>query len=152
MRIALQTEPLDPGAVLTRFSSRRQETGAVVSFTGLCRAEAGGAEALELEAYPGFTERAIEAVAREAMEEFALDDLIVLHRVGRILPGEAIVFVATAARHRRSAFQAADRLMDYLKSQAPFWKKSIGPDGERWIEPSPQDYQDAERWGPSPAS
>ena len=75
-----------------------------------------------------------------------------VHRTGRISPGEPIVFVATAAAHRRAAFEAADQLMDYLKSRAPFWKKSAGPAGERWIEPTPRDYEDAARWDPPPAS
>ena len=149
MRIALQAEPFDPGVLLSDFTRGRSETGGVVSFTGLCRGEQGAAEALELEAYPGFTETAIEQVVEDSVRRFGLDDVLVLHRVGRIRPGEAIVFVATASRHRRAAFEAADRLMDYLKSRAPFWKKSIGPDGERWIDPRPEDYQDAERWDPS---
>ncbi len=150
MRVILQDQAFDAGALLSDFARDRTDTGAVVSFTGLCRAEGGAAQALLLDAYPGFTEAAIIAVVDDAMVRFQLDDVLILHRIGRIEPGEAIVFVATAASHRRAAFEAADRLMDYLKSQAPFWKKSIGPDGERWIDPRPQDYQDARRWDPSP--
>jgi molybdopterin synthase catalytic subunit len=146
MIIRLQTERFDPGALLSAFCQRRDEVGAVASFTGLVRGEAGGVEALELEAYPGFTETEIEREAQAAIERFALLDVMALHRIGRIAPGEAIVFVATAAAHRRAAFEAADFLMDYLKSRAPFWKKSHGPDGARWIEPTAKDYEDAKRW------
>jgi len=144
--IRLVEAPFEPGALLAEFSAGRSETGAIVSFTGLARAEAGGVEALELEAYPGFTDTAIAEMAEQARARFDLQDVMVVHRVGRIAPGEAIVFVATAAAHRRAAFEAADQLMDYLKSRAPFWKKSHGRGGARWIEPRAQDYEDAARW------
>jgi len=146
MRVRLQSEPFDPGALLTAFTSGRRESGAVVSFTGLARAEGGSTDILELEAYEGFTEAAILEMAEAAVQRFHLDDVLVLHRVGPIAPGEAIVFVAAAAAHRREAFEAADQLMDYLKSRAPFWKKSIGAGGARWIEPTERDRADAERW------
>lgn len=145
--IRLVDQPFDPGALLTAFTAERRETGAVATFTGLARAEAGQAQILELEAYPGFTEGQIGLIADEARTRFALHDLTVVHRVGRISPGEAIVFVATAASHRRAAFEACDFLMDYLKSRAPFWKKEHGPGGTRWIEPTAQDHADRERWG-----
>jgi molybdopterin synthase catalytic subunit len=144
--ISLSEDPFEPGALLSGFCRDRAEVGAVASFTGLARAEAGATRILELEAYPGFTEAAIEAMAREAEDRFGLQDVMVVHRVGRIAPGEAIVFVATAAVHRRAAFEAADQLMDYLKSRAPFWKKEHGAAGERWIEPRAEDYEDAARW------
>ena len=144
--LRLTAEPFEPGALLTDFSRGRSETGAIVSFTGLARADGGEVEALELEAYEGFTEPAIAAMAEAARTRFDLHDLAIVHRVGRIAPGEPIVFVATAAAHRRAAFEAADHLMDYLKSRAPFWKKSVGTGGARWIEPRPQDYEDAARW------
>ena len=144
--IRLTDRPFDPGALLSAFCSDRTETGAVATFTGLCRAEAGAAQTLELEAYPGFTEGAIAEIAEAAKARFALQDYQVVHRVGVIAPGEPIVFVATAASHRRAAFEACDHLMDYLKSRAPFWKKQHGPDGARWIEPTSQDKADAERW------
>ena len=144
--IALSDKPFDPGALLTQFCQDRREVGAVATFTGLARAEAGGAMLLELEAYPGFTEAEIGKIAAEARKRFGLDDLMIRHRVGKIAPGEPIVFVATAARHRRAAFAACDFLMDYLKSRAPFWKKEHGPDGARWIEPRAEDYADAARW------
>jgi molybdopterin synthase catalytic subunit len=146
MSVVLQTAPFDPGALLTAFSGGRTETGAVVSFTGLARAEAGSTTTLELEAYPGFTDVEIAGFAEAARRRFGLDDVLVVHRTGRIAPGEAIVFVAAAAGHRRAAFEACDHLMDYLKSRAPFWKKEHGPAGERWIEPTPADLADARRW------
>lgn len=146
MNVVLQSEPFEPGALLTRFGAGRTEAGAVASFTGLARAEQGGTDILELEAYPGLTDAEIARIAAQAAERFGLQDWLVVHRVGRIAPGEAIVFVATAATHRREAFEACDYLMDYLKSRAPFWKKSHGPDGARWIEPTDRDRTDVERW------
>lgn len=137
---------LAPGALLTEFCQGRTEVGAVATFTGIARAEAGGTTLLELEAYPGFTEAEIGKIADEARARFGLADLMIRHRVGRIAPGEPIVFVATAARHRRAAFEACDYLMDYLKSRAPFWKKEHGPAGERWIEPRAEDHADIARW------
>src|SRR5262249_6829612 len=136
----------DPGAVLSGFCRGRAEVGAVASFTGIARAEAGATILLELEAYPGFTESEIGRIADQARERFGLADLLIVHRIGKISPGEPIVFVATAASHRREAFEACDFLMDYLKSRAPFWKKEHGPDGDRWIEPTAQDHADRERW------
>ena len=145
--IRLTDQPFDPGAQLTAFSQGRTETGAIASFTGIARAEKGSTAILELEAYPGFTEAEIGKIADQARARFSLHDLAILHRVGKIAPGEPIVFVATAASHRRAAFEACDFLMDYLKSKAPFWKKEHGPQGERWIEPTAQDHADRERWG-----
>ncbi len=144
--IRLTDQAFDPGALLTDFCAGRTETGAVATFTGLARAEAGATTTLELEAYPGFTEARIAEHAAAATERFGLQDLMILHRVGKIAPGETIVFVATAASHRRAAFEACDFLMDYLKSRAPFWKKETGPDGSRWIEPRDQDHTDLARW------
>ena len=144
--ITLSEAPFDPGALLSQFCQGRREVGAVATFTGLARAEAGATEVLELEAYPGFTEAEIGKIAGQARARFGLDDLMIRHRVGKIAPGEPIVFVATAAKHRRAAFEACDFLMDYLKSRAPFWKKAHGPDGARWIEPRAQDHADIARW------
>ena len=144
--IRLTEAPFDPGAELSAFTAGRTETGAVATFTGIARAEQGRTAILELEAYPGFTETEIGRIAEQARERFGLHDLAILHRVGRIGPGEPIVFVATAAGHRRAAFEACDFLMDYLKSRAPFWKKEHGPAGERWIEPRPEDHADIARW------
>ncbi len=144
--IRLADTAIDPGALLTDFCAGRSETGAVVSFTGLTRGEHGAATVLELEAYPGFAEARIGEAAAQAATRFDLQDLLIVHRIGRMAPGEPIVFVAVAAAHRRAAFEACDQLMDYLKSRAPFWKKSHGPDGAHWVEPTAQDLSDAARW------
>lgn len=144
--ITLTDQQFDPGALLSGFCQGRDETGAVATFTGLARAEQGSTQTLELDAYPGFTEARIAEHVAAAVERFGLQDVLIVHRIGRIRPGEAIVFVATAASHRRAAFEACDFLMDYLKSRAPFWKKETGPDGVRWIEPRPQDHADIARW------
>ena len=148
MAVRLQREPFRPGELLDGFSAGRRETGAVVSFTGLMRAEAGAADRLHLDAYPGFTETQIAREEAATVARFSLQDSLIVHRHGSIAPGEPIVFVATAAPHRRAAFEAADRLMDYLKTRAPFWKRSDGPAGPGWIEPTPRDYEDAARWEP----
>jgi molybdopterin synthase catalytic subunit len=149
--VKVQSEAFDPGEALSGFCQGvGLEAGGVASFTGLARADQGQTLALELEAYLGFTEPWIEALTRGAVERFGLTRALVIHRTGPIRPGEAIVFVAAAARHRRQAFEATDYLMDHLKSRAPFWKKEHGPDGARWIEPRPADYHDLLRWdGPA---
>jgi molybdopterin synthase catalytic subunit len=144
--IRLQAEPFEPGALLTSFCQGRSDVGGVVSFTGLVRADQGEETVLELEAYPGFTEAEIARIAEAAKARWSLAGYLIVHRVGRIAPGEAVVFVAAASAHRREAFEAADHLMDYLKSRAPFWKKEHGPEGVRWIEPSQRDLSDAARW------
>ncbi|MDP1629983.1 MAG: molybdenum cofactor biosynthesis protein MoaE [Caulobacter sp.] len=146
MSVRLQTEPFDPGALLTAFCAGRTETGAVASFTGIARAGRGETVSLELEAYPGFTDAEIDRMGAAAAQRFTLQDWLVVHRTGKIAPGEPVVFVATASSHRREAFEACDHLMDYLKSRAPFWKKEHGPAGDRWIEPTDRDRTDAERW------
>jgi molybdopterin synthase catalytic subunit len=144
--IRLTTEPFEPGAELTRFCAGKCESGAVASFVGIARADAGQTTALELEAYPGFTEAEIGKMVEAATERFSLHDALVVHRHGPIAPGEPIVLVATASAHRREAFEACDYLMDYLKSRAPFWKKEHGPEGARWVEPTPRDLDDIARW------
>jgi molybdopterin synthase catalytic subunit len=144
--IRLSPTPFDPQTAMGDFSAGRTEVGAIVSFLGLARGEAVGTEVLELEAYAGFAEAAIAEVVERARARFLLLDAAVIHRVGRILVGEPIVLVLTAAAHRREAFEACDFLMDYLKSRAPFWKKEFGPNGARWIEPTPRDLSDLARW------
>jgi molybdopterin synthase catalytic subunit len=150
MTVRLQTDPFEPGDLLTAFRQGQADVGAVVSFTGLVRADGGTVQALELEAYAGFTDLEIERIAEDAAARHGLIDVLIVHRIGRMVPGDPIVFVATAAAHRRAAFEAADQLMDYLKSRAPFWKKSHETGGARWIEPRGQDYSDAARWDPAP--
>lgn len=146
MRIRLVEAPFEPGAELGAFCAGRREIGAVASFVGIARGERGAAAALELQAYPGFTEAEIERFIEAAVSRFGLADALVVHRHGRISPGEPIVLVATAAAHRREAFEACDYLMDYLKSRAPFWKKEHGPTGARWVEPTARDLDDLARW------
>ncbi len=148
MIIRLQSESFDSGQLLTQFCDGRPETGAVVSFTGLVRCDGGDVQALELEAYAGFTEAEIGRAVKAACERFGVQDVIIVHRTGRIEPGEPVVFVAAASAHRRAAFLAADHLMDYLKSRAPFWKQSHERGGSRWVEPTPADHEDASRWDP----
>ena len=146
--VRLEAETLDPGALLNAFSAGRADTGAVVSFTGLTRGRTDGASVsrLSLDAYPGYTEKVMAALEDETRARFAVHDVFVAHRWGALEVSEPIVFVAVAAEHRRVAFEAADFLMDQLKTRAPFWKKETGPGGERWIEARPQDHDDAARW------
>jgi molybdopterin synthase catalytic subunit len=144
--IRLVAEAFDAGVALTRHPPGRSITGAVVSFLGIARGEPGPGPALELEAYPGFTEARIAALIETTIDRFGLQDAEVIHRVGPVAAGEVIVLVLTAAAHRREAFEACDFLMDYLKSRAPFWKKEYGPDGTRWVEPTARDLADIERW------
>jgi molybdopterin synthase catalytic subunit len=144
--VRLQPEQFDPALLMAAFSKDRSETGAIVTFTGLARGESGAVTSLELEAYPDFTYAEITRNVEATRLRFGLQDVLVVHRIGSVTIGEAIVFVAAAAAHRRAAFLAADQLMDYLKSRAPFWKKENGSSGSRWIEPRPEDFADAARW------
>ena len=146
MKLSVQTAPFDPGAELARFGKGRADVGAVVSFTGMVRDDTGRMTALELEHYPGMTERAIRAIMQQATERWHLADAIVIHRHGRLSVGEQIMMVATAARHRRDAFEAAEFLMDYLKSRAPFWKKEHGPEGTTWVAAKDSDEDALKRW------
>ena len=144
--ITLTDATFDPGAALAAFCCGRLASGAVASFVGLARGEANQPTALELQAYSGFTQQEIGRFAEEATRRFGLDDVAIIHRFGRIAPGEPIVLVMTAAAHRREAFEGCDYLMDYLKSRAPLWKKEHGPDGPRWVEPTARDLADIGRW------
>lgn len=148
MTVRIQIEPFSPADLLEGFARARADVGAVVSFTGLARSVTDGqaVTTLELDAYPRVTVPAIEAMEAEARLRFEVREVLIVHRYGPIAPGEAIVFVATAAEHRRAAFEAADFLMDRLKIAAPFWKKEHGPDGSRWIEAREVDHADARRW------
>ena len=146
--IRLAADPFDPAAELAAFATQSVGggAGAIASFTGLVRAEAGEVTALELDHHPLLTPRSLEAIAADTRARFALLDLLIIHRHGRVLPGEPIVFVAAAARHRRAAFDAVDYAMDRLKLDAIFWKKEHRADGHRWIEPRPDDHAAAARW------
>ena len=145
MRVLVQPEPFDAAALTRGFGTG---AGAVVTFTGLVRGD-DGLTALEIEHYPGMTERALAEHAQAAVERFGLVDVLVVHRHGRMEVGEAIMMVATAARHRRAAFEAADFLMDWLKSRAPFWKREISPEGPRgWVAAKDEDEAALDRWQP----
>lgn len=146
--IRVQTEPFDACAELARLTEAAGDCGAIVSFVGRVRGNSGSeaVDELELQHYPGFTEAGVEAIAAEARDRFAIEAIRIIHRYGRLAPGDTIVFVGAAARHRRDAFQAVDYLMDRLKTEAPFWKKESGPAGNRWIEPRDSDHADAQRW------
>lgn len=146
MRVAVQSEPFDLGAEVAAFTSGVRGAGAVVSFTGLVRDEGGTLSGMEIEHYPGMTEKAIRGMVEEAVRRWALVDALVIHRHGRLGPGEAIMMVATAAPHRADAFAAAEYLMDYLKSRAPFWKKELGADGEAWVAAKDADEDALKRW------
>lgn len=140
MRIRISPDWFSPEQELTAFlSARNDDAGACATFTGLCRG--GPVHWLELEHYPGFTEARIAAIASEVVEAHDLLDVIVVHRIGRIAPGEAIVFVAALASHRAEAFAAVEKLMDYLKTDAPFWKRELTDAGAVWVEPTAQDIE-----------
>jgi molybdopterin synthase catalytic subunit len=146
MRIAVQEAPFDIGAESAAFAALVTGAGAVVTFTGIVRDNGGTLSAMEIEHYPGMTERAIRDHATAATERFALADCLVIHRHGRLSPGEPIMMVATAAPHRADAFAAAEFLMDYLKSRAPFWKKEIGTQGAEWVAARDADEAALTRW------
>lgn len=151
MRISVQAEVFDAGAEANAFATLAVGAGAVVTFTGLVRDQGGSLKGLEIEHYPGMTERAIAAMVDEAARRFDLVDALVIHRFGPLAPAEPIMMVATAARHRAAAFAAAEFLMDYLKSRAPFWKKEIGAEGEAWVAARDEDEAALGRWGSDPA-
>jgi molybdopterin synthase catalytic subunit len=147
--IRISGAPFDPAAELQSFMASAGGGGAVVSFVGSVRADAAGGavEALELRHYPVFTEKSVAAIAEDARRRFDIADLLIIHRYGRMEPGEPIVLVATASVHRRAAFEAADYLMDRLKTEAPFWKLEHRDSGREWIEPRASDIADRARWG-----
>ncbi len=148
--VDLVHQSFEAAELLAAFTRDAEGAGAVVSFTGLARGtnrEGEPVAALVLQSYQGVTLRSMQEIAAEALERFDIAHCRVVHRDGTIAPGEAIVFVATASRHRRAAFEAADYLMDRLKTAAVFWKREEGPGGSRWIDPTDADHADAERWG-----
>jgi molybdopterin synthase catalytic subunit len=147
--VRVQRGDFDPGAEAEALGRGRTDVGAIVSFVGLCRDEGGSLAALELEHYSGMAEDEIARVASEAEARWPLLGATVIHRYGAIRPGERIVFVAVASEHRGAAFAAAEMLMDYLKTRAPFWKRAVRRDGEvaGWIEAKRSDDQSSARWG-----
>lgn len=144
--IRVQAEPFDYGAVCATFARDAGGAGAVVTFLGLVRDDGGRLAAMEIEHYPGMTETALTAMAEQAAQRWSLARVAIIHRHGRLLPGAPIMMVATAARHRDAAFAAAEFLMDYLKSRAPFWKKEIRADGANWVAARDEDEQALKRW------
>jgi molybdopterin synthase catalytic subunit len=151
MKIVVRSEAFDLGAEVDAMRRGRTDIGAIASFVGLARDmnEGSGVAAMTLEHYPGMTEKALGRLVEEAKSRWALLDVTVIHRIGRLLPGDPIVLVAVASSHRGEAFAACEFIMDYLKTQAPFWKKEETPAGERWVEARASDDAAAARWDPS---
>jgi len=146
MRLSVQQDPFDFCAEAAAFLAGAAPAGAVVTFTGVVRDNGGALSAMQIEHYPGMTERAIQAIMDDAVARWALIDVLVIHRHGPLLPGESIMMVAVSALHRGPAFAAAEFLMDYLKSRAPFWKKEFGQGGAEWVEAKETDEAALTRW------
>ena len=147
MHIMVQQAAFDMGAQVNDFTSAQDASGAVVTFTGIVRdLPQGGLQHMLIEHYPGMTEKALTEIAHQARTRWALDDVLVIHRYGMLIPGETIMMVATASAHRKNAFEAADFLMDYLKSRAPFWKKEITSATADWVGAKQADEQALNRW------
>jgi molybdopterin synthase catalytic subunit len=145
--IRIQEADFDIAREIATLTKGRTDIGAIVSFSGVCRDEGkDGIAALTLEHYPGMAEAEIGRHADEAMSRWPLNGLTVIHRVGRLTPGENIVLVLTASRHRQAAFEAAEFLMDYLKTSAPFWKREESKSGTNWVEAREHDDAAAARW------
>lgn len=146
----LERRAFDPAGELRDLIESARGDGAVVSFVGLARGRAkdgSGVDRLVLDHHPRLTLQSLEAIAADGAGRFAATHVRVVHRCGEVMPGEPIVFAGAASPHRRAAFEAADYLMDRLKTEAVFWKREEGPDGSRWIEPTDADHSDRARWG-----
>jgi len=157
MSVSVQQVDFDAGAEIAALSAGREDVGAVASFVGLVRADksatsevgagdTASVQAMTLEHYPGMTEKALQEIVTEARGRWELQGVRVIHRVGRLLPGDRIVFVAVASSHRGDAFAACEFIMDYLKTRAPFWKKEETPAGGRWVDARESDDTAAGRW------
>lgn len=151
MSVSVQEADFDVGAETAALSAGRLDVGAVATFVGLVRADkliGAGSEvsAMTLEHYPGMTEKSLEAIIAEAGGRWQLQGVRVIHRFGRLLPGDRIVFVGVASAHRGDAFAACEFIMDYLKTRAPFWKKEDTPEGGRWVDAREADDSAAARW------
>lgn len=146
MSVRVQAEAFDYGAECAAFAQAASGAGAVVTFCGLVRDNDGRLRAMEIEHYPGMTQTALEQIEAQARARWSLSDALIVHRFGRLQPGAMIMMVATASRHRADAFAAAEFLMDYLKSRAPFWKKEFGADGATWVAATDADEQALRRW------
>jgi molybdopterin synthase catalytic subunit len=148
MVVRVQTKSFELGEEVAALTQGRIETGAVVTFTGLCRGKTGAdaISAMTLECYEAMAIAELEALEGQARARWSLDDVLIIHRHGRLTPGEVIVLVVTLSAHRKDAFAAAEFLMDFLKTQAPFWKKEEGPQGESWVAAKEDDDAAKERW------
>jgi len=148
-RVSIQVEDFDLSTEVARLRQGDAGVGAVATFVGTVRdvSDGQGVQRMELEHYPGMTEKSIEAMIDEAQRRFRIRGVRVIHRVGPLLPGDQIVLVAVTSAHRGDAFQACEFLMDYLKTQAPFWKKEHTPDGARWVDARSSDDAALARWG-----
>ncbi|MDP1863447.1 MAG: molybdopterin synthase catalytic subunit MoaE [Thiobacillus sp.] len=148
MKIVVQTEVFELGAEVNAMSQNRTDIGAIASFVGLARDmnEGSGVQAMTLEHYPGMTEKALAALVKDANARWALLDVTLIHRVGRLQPGDPIVLVAVASSHRGEAFAACEFIMDALKTRAPFWKKEETAEGERWVDARVSDDTAVARW------
>lgn len=146
--ITISPDPIDAPEMLKAFETEASGAGGIVSFTGNVRpvSKFGSVKSLFLQSYSPLTEKGIQSALEIAEGRWPLMSVRIVHRVGEMAPGETIVFVATASAHRRAAFEAADFLMDYLKTEAVFWKKETTETDETWIEPRDEDYTDADRW------
>lgn len=151
MSVSVQEADFDVGVETQALSAGRLEVGAVATFVGLVRAdklsgEGSEVSAMTLEHYPGMTEKSLEAIVTEAQARWRLQGVRVIHRFGRLVPGDRIVFVGVASAHRGDAFAACEFVMDYLKTRAPFWKKEDTPEGGRWVDARDADDSAAARW------
>ncbi|MCH9825575.1 molybdenum cofactor biosynthesis protein MoaE [Lentibacter algarum] len=147
MDIRVQDTVFDLGFEAQAFADRTSASGAVVTFTGIVRNNAEGTlDYMDIEHYPGMTEAALRQIAEEAHAKWSLEDALIIHRVGKMRAGEMIMMVATASRHRKDAFEAAEFLMDFLKSRAPFWKKEVSRDGADWVAARDEDETALARW------
>ena len=148
MSVRVQREDFDLGLEINALRAGRSDIGALVTFSGLVRNSADGQpiSAMELEHYPGMTEKALGKIEAEARERWSLQASLIIHRSGPLKPGDQIMMVATAAPHRQDAFAAAEFLMDYLKSRAPFWKNETTPDGGTWVDARESDEDALKRW------
>lgn len=151
MKVQVQEADFDLTTEIAALRQARPELGAVVAFIGLVRDVNAGAAVSELtlEHYPAMTQKALEAIVQQAQQRWEIDEVVLIHRVGRLLPSDQIVLVAVAGAHRGPAFQACEFIMDYLKTQAPFWKKEQTAVGTRWVEARDSDAAAAQRWKPS---
>jgi molybdopterin synthase catalytic subunit len=147
MTVRLLDRPFDIGSETAGFIDRQSGAGGIVTFTGIVRdSDEGELQRMEIEHYPGMTESALEDIRTQAMSKWSLMSALIVHRYGSLGPGETIMMVATAARHRADAFAAAEFLMDYLKSRAPFWKKEITQSGSTWVASRDCDEEALSRW------